>query len=292
MLLKMKPSNLLFLLFGVVLFACKKQDITIPAEQAHFTNQTSGNYTMANANTTFKIPIGLTSVSSSPRTVNITVTSPTGAVQGTHYTLSTSSLVIPAGKAVDSIEVKGVFSQYTTGRKDVLVFKIEETGAGVKGASYNNTYTLNLRGPCFEGAVTLSDFLGEYKKTNETWATGPYGPYTTRVSAVNPLTATTGTITVENLFNAGWSPLTFTLDWTDPNNRRVTLVTQNAGGDAGSVFGATYNGQPFGVRPVPASAGGEVGTFSICNQTIQLKMQIGIFGVAYHTAIYTVNMAR
>ena len=292
MTLRMKTSNWIYLIFGVVLFACKKEEVTIPVELAHFTEKNSGNYTMANANTTFKIPVGLTSVSTAPRTVNVTVTSPTGAVQGTHYTLSTTSLTIPAGQAVDSIEVKGVFSQYQSGRKDVLVFKIEETGTGVKPTTYNNTFTLNLRGPCFEGDVTLADFLGEYKNTKEVWGSDAYGPYTTKVSSVTPLTATTGTITVENIFDNGWQPLVFTLDWTNPANRRVTLVTQNAGGNAGSSFGATYAGLPYGVRPVSAAAGSQVGTFSICNQTITLRMQVGIFGVGYAGDIYTVNMAR
>ena len=135
----------------------------------------------------------------------------------------------------------------------------------------------------------LSEFIGTYANTNEVWGTSPYGPYTTTVSAVNQTSPTTGDITVTNIFDAGWDPLVFTLDWTDPANRKVTLQEQDAGGDAGTVFGAAYNGIPFAVRSVPSGA---VGTFSYCGQTIQLKMLIGVSGVGYSGSVYTVNMAK
>lgn len=264
---KIKTSNWLMLLFAVVLFACKKQDITTPTELAHFTEKSSGNYTISGPNVTYKIPVGLTNVSSSPRTVNITVTSPTGAVEGTHYTLSTKSVVIPANQAVDSIEVKGVFSQYQAGRKDVLVFTIAETG--VKPTSYNNTFTLNMRGPCFEGSVDLNDLLGEYKNTVEVFGTGAPYKYTTTVKSVQSTGPTSGKIVVSNIYDDGWNDLEFTLDWSNPNNRTVTLVAQNTGYDAGKLNSA-YAGNLIEARP---QAGGVTGTFSVCTQTIVLKFR-------------------
>jgi len=97
---------------------------------------------------------------------------------------------------------------------------------------------------------------------------------------------------VANIFDAGWNPLVFTLDWTDPANRKITLAAQVAGGNAGNSFGAAYNGQPYAVRSVPASLGGDVGTFSYCQQKLVLKMLIGIANVGFASDIYTVNMAR
>ncbi|HEU4469798.1 MAG TPA: hypothetical protein VFR58_01825 [Flavisolibacter sp.] len=271
---------------------CEKtnDNLSIPPEQATFLGATGDTYFVTTPNSSKKIAVGVTTASATDRTLNITVTSPTGAVQGTHYTLTSSTVTIPAGKVVDSIEVRGVLAQYQTGRKDTLIFTFTEPG--VPASQFNGSYKLLLRGPCFEGDVDLNAMIGNYNNTNETWGTSPYGPYQTRITAVNSTSATTGTITVANIFDSGWNPLVFTLDWTDPANRRVTLAAQVAGGNSGDSFGATYNGIPYAVRPVPASAGSLVGTFSACNGTITLRMQIGVSGVGFSGDIYTVNMAR
>ena len=276
-------------MFALLLFgtnACKKTEaLTIAPEQAHFANQTSGTYFITAPGVTYKIPVGFTNVSGSDRTVVISVSSPTGAVQGTHYNVSTKSLVIPAGKALDSITVSGVFAQYQAGRKDTLVFTISD--GGVKPSEYNSTFTLLMRGPCFEGDVDLNDLLGTYANTNEDFG-GAYGPYTTTISAVTQAPgATTGTIKVTNIFDAGWNPITFTLNWTDPANRTVTLIQQSGIGNAGTV-NPTYAGQDISVRPFT----GQVGTFSICGQTLTLKMQVGVTGLGFFAPLYTVTMAR
>ena len=270
---------------------CKKQEVlTTPLEQAHFTNRASGTYDITGPTVTYKIPVGVTTVSTTDRTVNISVTSPTGAQLGTHYTLSKTSAVIPAGKSLDSIEVRAVFAQYQAGRKDTLVFTINE--GGVTRSDYNPTFKLLMRGPCFEGDVNLNLFLGAYTRTNETFGTSPYGPYRTTVSAVTQLTPTTGRVTITNVYDDGWVPAIFTFDWTDPANRKITLLTQNVGGNSANTFGATYAGMPYGIQPVPTASGGQVGTFSVCNQTITLRMQVGIFGVGYSANLYTVTMVR
>ena len=277
---------------AVAVSSCKKDDkVVTPPAQAHFLNQSGGTYFVTGPTVSYKVPIGTTTVANEPRTVTISVTSPTGAVQGTHYTLSSTTITIPAGKAIDSsLVIQGIYSQYTTGRKDTLIISIQDQG--IAKSDDNSKFTLLMRGPCFDGDVILNDLLGAYNRTNENWDGSLYGPYITTVSAVTPLTATTGKITVTNIFDDGWSPVEFTLDWTDPLNRKVTLVEQVSGGNAGHAFGATYNGVPFKVGPVPASAGGTVGTFSVCGQTITLQMWIGISGVGYYPALYTVSMAR
>ena len=279
-----------FFAAAIVMVGCKKEDkVVTPPSEAHFANQSSGNYSVSAPNVTYKVPVGVTAVSSQPRTINVSITSPTGAVAGTHYT-APSSITIAGGKAIDSLEIKGVYSQYTSGRKDTLIITLKD--ADLKASSYNSTFILVVRGACFEGGVVLADFMGDYNRTNEDWGGSPYGPYKTTITAVNQTSATTGTITVANIFDNGWSPLVFTLDWTDPANRKITLVAQVAGGNAGDSFGPAYNGIPYAVRSVPASLGGFVGTFSYCNQTLVLKMLVGISGVGYAPDIYTVNMAR
>jgi hypothetical protein len=204
--------------------------------------------------------------------------------------------VIPAGKVIDSLVVSGNFALYTTGRKDTLIFTIQDADkGGINSFGENNRYTLLMRGPCFEGEIasSLQDLLGDYNTTRDT-LTGAftYGPYKTTIKSATITSATTANIVVANLYDEGWNDLTFTLDWTDINDRKLTLVTQNAGGNAGNTFGAAYNGMPYGIRPVAASAGGQVGTFSYCGQTLTIKAQIGIFGVGYASNLYTVKMSR
>jgi hypothetical protein len=283
--------NVAALLSLVIMMAsCKKEDkVQTAPTQAHFTNQSSGTYIISAPGVTYKVPVGVTTVSSAPRTINVTITSPTGAQQGTHYTAPTS-IVIPAGKAVDSLVIAGVYNQYTNGRRDTLIITLQD--ADLKASSYNSKFTLIVRGPCAETDIVLAEFMGDYANTTETWGTSGYGPYQTSITAVNQTSATTGTITVSNIFDSGWDPLVFTLDWTDPAHRKITVAQQVAGGNAGVNFGPAFDGQPYAVRSVPASLGGDVGTFSYCHQTLVLKMLIGIAGVGFDSDIYTVNMAR
>ncbi|MEP7144755.1 MAG: hypothetical protein ABI707_17865 [Ferruginibacter sp.] len=272
---------------GILLLqGCKKQDtLVLPPSAAHFTNLSAGTYFITAPGITYKIPVGVTTVSNVDRVVSFTVTSPTGAVAGTHYSLSGNTVTIPAGKAIDSIEVKGVFDQYTSGRKDSLLFVLMEPS--IKGAPYNDTFRLYMRGPCFEGDVTLTDLLGDYKKTNETFGTSPYGPYKTSITSAVQTSPTTGDIVVSNIFDAGWNPITFSLDWTDPLNRTVTLVRQTGIADGGTVNPA-YTGEDVLVQPFT----GQKGTFSACKGTLQLKMQIGITGLGVFPSLYTVSLAR
>ena len=269
----------------IVIAGCKKDDtVTTPDTEAHFTNQTSGTYFVTGPNVTYKIPVGVTTVSSSPRTIKVTITSPTGAQAGTHYT-APSTITIPAGKAVDSLEIKAVYAQYTGSRKDTLIITLQD--ADLKASSYNSKFTLLVRGACLETDIVLADLLGDYNNTNETLGTSPYGPYTTSITEVNQTSPTTGTIKVANIFDAGWDPLVFTLDWTDPANRTITVATQVAGGDAGQLFNG-FDGQPFAVTSLP----GTPGTFTYCQQKLTLKMRIGVANVGFSSTPYTVNMAR
>lgn len=279
-----------------VLFACKKDaDVTVPPVQAHFANRSTGNFIMTSAaNNVYKIPIGLTAPSSEARTVKISVTSPTGAVAGTHYTVNSTTFTIPAGKVTDTLVLTGTFAQYTSGRKDTLVFTIEglDKGSTVMPSDYNNTLKLFMRGPCSEAELNDVDseksFLGDYNNTNEDFG-GAYGPYKTTITSAVRTGPTTANVTIANVFDAGWNPMTVTLDWTDLANKKVTFVAQNVGGNAGAVFGATYNGFPYAIRP---ASSGQIGTFSYCNQTISFYGNVGVWGVGYSGTLYTVNMAR
>lgn len=269
----------------------KPYDVLMAESQVHFIGAKFQSYQMAvNPAPVYKINIGTTDVSSSARTVTVNVTSPTGAVAGTHYSLvGGNTVTIPAGQATVALDVQGVYSQYTSGRKDTLVFTLAQPD--IKPAKFTDTIKLVLRGPCFEGDVTLSAFAGNWV-ANETFGTSAYGPYACTIPAasITPLTATTATIVVTNIWDNGWGPITFTLDWTDPANRTAVVVPQAAipGSNAGDINSA-YAGQTVAVR---AHATGGPGTFSACNNTFTLRMQLGVTGVGYFGSLYTVNLTR
>jgi hypothetical protein len=277
----------------IIIFSCKKQEpLTISDTLGHFTEKSSGTYFVTSPTVTYKIPVGLSTVSDKSRTVTVSVSSPTGAVMGTQYTLSTTSVVIPAGKAIDSIEVKAVYSQYTSGRKDSLLFTIQ-AGDGLTPAVYNSKFTLIVRGACFQSdiATNLQALVGDYNNTIEQLGAGaPYGPYHTKIVSATLTGSTTADIVVANIFDDSptWNNLTYTLDWSNPANQKITLLTQNAGGNAGGLFGASYNGMPFAVGAFAT----QDGTFDFCAQKLTLRMKIGVFSVGFSTSLYQVNMAR
>src|SRR5690606_6800539 len=129
------------------------------------TNLTAGRYEITGPTVTYKVPVGVTTVSASDRTVTVDISSPTGAVEGQHYTVDSKTVTIPAGKTVDSITVQGDYASYLSGRKDTLIFTIVEPG--VKPSDYNSTFTLLMRGPCFASDINtdLNSLLGTYANT-------------------------------------------------------------------------------------------------------------------------------
>ncbi len=293
-----------------IITGCKKSDnLSIPSEQAHFLNQTGGSYLITSPGVVYKIPIGVTNVSSVDRVVNISVTSPTGAVQGTHYTLNKSSIVIPAGKAIDTLVVTGDFTKYTTGRKDTLIFTIQSTDkGGITGSDYNNVYKLFMRGPCSEveintdAAVFLNGSfrtLETARNANGSVAYANSGPYTT-TSTLLSSTATTATIKVTNIYGVAAWAANFTLDWSNINDRKVNTTSQKLGSGAPLGLAAydIYVEPPSLTQNLPAN-----GDFTFCANTINLKFRLGAYLAGTTTfagyitegtgtATYIMNMVR
>jgi hypothetical protein len=272
-----------FLLLGFVFLGCDKTklyDVKEPEPEATFLNVTNATYIMSTANDVYRLRIGTTNVSDHDRTVNISVSSPTGAASGTQYTLSKTSVTFPAGKVIDSIDVKGVFAQYTSGRKDSLIFTI--SGGDVSPSSFNSTLKLFLRGPCFDGDVDLTTMAGTYAHSTD--ADDPV--YTATVTNLSTLTATTGTAKIGNLWD-WFAPVTINFDWTDPTNTKVAIPLQYSGQD--------YDvGQPILVRTSP----GQINKFSVCNSRINLIVDIIVdnyFGpgqAAYYRQNYPMTIKR
>jgi hypothetical protein len=273
----------------------KPYEIVTPSSEAHFIGKDVQVYAVeTDPVPAYNVVIGTTDVSDKDRVVKFKITSPSGAVAGTQYTISgvgadgIGSVTIKAKEALASVTVQAIYSAYTTGRKDSLIFNIIESD--VKPAGFLNPMILVLRGPCFEGSVNLNELLGDYLNTNEDFGGTLYGPYATAISAVSSSSATSGTITVDNIYDFGWAPITFKLDWSDPANRTVTL-DQQEGLAGGSTLGLDDTYQVM-VRAFE----GEVGTFSGCTQKLTLKMQVGAKDATgaelWAPSLYIVELAR
>ena len=261
---------LLSLITASLMFAgCDKTkvyDTTLPPDQAHFLNTTIATYFVSNdPNSVFKIPVGITTVSSKPTVINITVTSPTNAVAGTQYTLPTTTVTIPAGKAVDSLSVKGIFSGYASGRIDTLVFTIQS--GDVQASDYNKVYKLVLRKYC---AVVSTDLVGNYTTTRDYYnvTQASAATYTTSISNWTSTGATTATVLIKNLgatTDVGFGPflptdgaatgIIATLNWTNPANFTITIASQ-------PYVASLYT---YGASTISGS-----GTFSSCDQTFNI----------------------
>lgn len=261
---------------GAGLSSCEKDNkITPPSPMAEFTQSAVlGKYFITNTPTSqFKIPVGITNVSGSPRTVTFSVTSPTGAAAGTQYTLTGgNSIVIPAGTAVDSITLKGLFAGYPGTRKDTLTFKITG-GDGVGVFTGSDVYKVLMQKYC---DVASANLIGSYTKTYEN---GTYGPYTSTVTTwVTGATGTTATAKVTNIYDNNITG-NITLNWTDPAAFFVTVPS-------GQATGFAVGGLPLLLRGTP----GKTSTFSSCDNTFTLYLDLYTTAGLYDT--WTMTMAR
>jgi hypothetical protein len=295
-------NNLTLVAFAAVallLGSCDKTkpyDVDVAPPFAHFVGKATQLYEVVdNTTPAYKVQLGSTDVSGSDRVVTYKVTSPSGAIGGTHYTIATGNnagtVTIKGGEAIANITVQADLATYIGGRKDTLVFSLSEPS--MKIADFMDTVVLVIRSGCNEGLVTIADLSGDYDNTNEDFG-GPYGPYTTTITSATSTSATTGTIVVDNIFDAGWAPITFNLDWTNSSNRLVTLDRQFGIAPASTVSSnPAYTGWEVMVETAVAGPG----TFSACNQTVTLKLRVGILDPAtgnggWFGTPYTVNMAR
>lgn len=276
----------------------KPYTIEVPPAEAHFVGKMSQIYTVQdNANSQFKLSVGTTNVTNADRTITYKVKPSTNLAPGTGYTIATGNttgtVTIKAGQAVADIIIKAPFAPYADPtRRDTLMFTLSEPS--VKVAGFQDTVYLTLRGQCLESNVVVAELLGDYANTNEDLDGSAYGPYTTKISSAVATSPTTANIVVENIFDAGWAPITFALDWSDPNNRTVTLENQTNIGLGSTLVGAN---SPYASWQVQVGPGSAAGTFSSCNQTLNLNIGLGVLDPAtgqggFFNVEYTVSMAR
>ena len=271
----------------------KLYDIQVAPSQAHFVGDKVQSYPVrVSPVAAYEVVVGTTDVAAFDREVTYKVTSPTGATAGVQYTLGTTGnkVIIKGGEALAKIPVQGILAGFPALRIDTLIFTLQMPS--LKPSIFFDTVKLAIGDICGEAnPFTINSFLGVYANTIETLGTGaPYGPYTTGIATVTPLTATTATIVVTNIWDNGWGPISFTLDWSNPLSKTAKVIAQAAipGSNAGDL-NPIYAGQTVAVRPFAA---GNLGSFLSCTGTLSLKMQLGVTGVGFFAAVYTVNMKR
>jgi hypothetical protein len=284
----MKLMNV-FAYLGIILLALalgscdktKPYEIKVPAPLAHFVGDETQTYSVLSTSTpAYKVEVGTTDVSTQDREVSYAVTSSTGAVLGSSYTLNpVGKVIIPAGKATATINVQGNSTMYPAGKKDTLKFTLSEPG--IKIASFLSSMKLVVKGPCSEVDVKLTEMGGNYKETD------PSGTYTNiKLTNLTATSATTGTGIISNLWG-DIAPITINFNWSDVNNITVTIPQQLMGYDYDA-------GLPFAIRTTP----GAKSTFSICNQTISLVVDLLVvdyFGpgtLASYKSSYAMNCKR
>ena len=277
-------SFLLLLIF--VMISCKKnnlvvdQDDVVPPAAAKFNVRTAADtaatYYVSSANPSFKIPIGITTVSDKDRTIQLCYTS-TSAVAGAQYN-APASIVIPAGKVIDSLSIQGLLSGYpSSSRIDVLYIKI--CGGDVPASAYWATYKLTIRKYC---DVVLASLGGNFI-ANEYTASGGfnYGPYASAVVNLVSTGATTASGAFVNLYDYGWGNINFTMDWADPANFKINIPLQatgatNAGGNYSYVRGSA----------------GKTNTFSSCEQTYSVSLDLMLDQTTVDYSGYQIRLKR
>ena len=258
-------------LFALVILlgftSCKKNNLVVdkspivaPPEAAEFLlTSFTKNYFVPSTGAAFNIPVGITNVSTSDRTIQFAYTSSTGATNGTHFN-APASITIKAGQATGTLSVAGVFSFYGAGRVDSLKVKISNGSIGAfKG---KDSVVLVMQKYC---DVVLADLTGDYTNTNEYTSAGAfsYGPYTAALANVVSTGTYTATADIQNIYDDGWNDVPCVLDWTDPANFKVTIALTPTGKAYG---GATATS----VRTSSTKAS----TFSACDRSVSIYIDL------------------
>lgn len=275
-------------IMSIGLNACKKDNsfVKTSVTAVEFVNPGLGTYFVKSTNAPFLIPVGITTVSSSDRTIPVTITSKT-AVVGTQYSTPPTSVTIKAGKYQDTIRFTGLFSGYPSSRKaDTITVKL---GGGYSFVNGQDTYQFTTQGYC---DVIQANLIGNYTQTIDTKVSSgaTSTAYTTTISNWTP-TGTAGTaatiliknLTLSNLAFGGAqvsadpvvTGLTATIDWSNASNFTITIPTQNFVTSLGTYGQSTISGS---------------GTWSSCDQRWTVSTTVKVSAGSFST--YSSNLLR
>jgi hypothetical protein len=281
------------------LYSCDRTtpyEIAVPPAEVHFIGNQYQTYQVKNEPTSqYRVRIGTTNVSNVDRTVQYRVKPISGISTTTGYTISTGqtrgTLTIPAGQTTATITVKAPYAPYDDPfKKDTLLFTLAEPSIKVSG--FQDSVYLVLRGRCSESDVNLQSLLGTYNRSIEVINGAPQAPYSTRIIRARNLTPTTGIIDIEKIWDPTWGAIRFVLDWTDPDNRTITLNPQYGFGLASTIFSGVPSDWVVQVR----QSQGE-NTFSTCDQIFKISMDLGAtspsgVGGGFGTFTYSITLSR
>jgi hypothetical protein len=261
----------LFAALGVIsLASCKKnnlvvdKDVTPPAFVKFGTwnnSDSTATYTIKSTNASFKIPVGITNVSDKDRTINFTYSSPT-AVQGQQYT-APSSLVIKAGQALDSLEIKGIFDGFNSiTRVDKLTITI--SGGDVPVNQTKSHFVLSLK-KYWE--ADLNAFSGVYIIQDYDAGVPDGDPYEVTLTPVS-LNGPSSVVAISGLWGFDAPPVNVTLNWDNLETGKTTIPKAN-----------WFKHATYGQATINPNG---TGTFSATDQTMKIgyeaTVSAGSFG--------------
>lgn len=245
------PVMLILVVLSIMVSCNKNKEYPIitPPLQASFTGLSTANFGISNAVPvpTYKLPIGLTTTSAQDTKVTISVTSPTGAKEGTQYNIPNKTLTIPAGQALGYLDITSTYDAYKNDRIDTLVITIKNDN-GVTPSDKNNVLKLVVNKFCPFNADAMS---GAFTVVTDEW-----GDYATGATiTVSKVDATT--VSFKYAANNA-KPILIKV-----SSKNVTSVAKQEYGDYGAA-----NGGPFSAASI-ASAGN---TTAPCDGTISVKL--------------------
>lgn len=161
--IKFIPFLIMLFVISIIVSCNKNKEYPLiaPPIQASFSGLSTASFGISNTVPlpTYKLPIGLTTTSSQDTKVTISVTSPTGAVEGTQYKIPNKTLTIPAGQALGFLDITSTYDAYKNDRIDTLNITLTADN-GVAKSDKNSTIKLVLNKFCpFNADALIGDFI-------------------------------------------------------------------------------------------------------------------------------------
>jgi hypothetical protein len=89
---------------------------------------------------------------------------------------------------------------------------------------------------------------------------------------------------INNVWDDGFGNVNFILDWTNPLNTTIKVEAPTITPADAGILNPAYNGMKLVIRdhPNPGTASNK---FSVCNQTINMYYQLGVYNPATSTIL-------
>ena len=212
---------LAFLVTGALLTSCEEDRTTFTGKQVGF-EKASGRIMIPKDVTTtedgtFKVML-ISAPLSSDVSITFEIDAASTAVEGTHFTMSTKTVTIPAGQNFAEFNVTALNDGFSFGGEFVnLILNISNTSVEIAGefAQFNLTISKEAFIDAFSGSFVAYEF---YPPDPEP----AYGPYTISCTVI----AGTNSINLLGIYD--WATQAVKVDFNpDPDNKIVTVAKQD-----------------------------------------------------------------